>query len=98
MPLMTMRMAESELEIELFGTEDSFLNRPVNVKPLFVTLFAYFPVVSNEKLVFYFGKATFLFFFFFLLLGFLNAFTASAPTSEQLLKYAKTTSLLNCVR
>lgn len=64
MPLMTMRMAESELEIELFGTEDSFLNRPVNVKPLFVTLFAYFPVVSNEKLVFYFGKATFLFFFF----------------------------------
>ena len=65
MPLMTMRMAESELEIELFGTEDSFLNGPVNVKPLFVTLFAYFPVVSNEKLVFYFGKATFLFFFSF---------------------------------
>lgn len=77
MPLMKMRMAESE--IELFGTEESFLNRPVNVKPLFVTPFAYFPVLKTEKLLFYFGKATCLgnegFFFYF---SVLNVFTASA--------------------
>lgn len=66
-----MRMAESESEIELFGTEESFLNRPVNVKPLFVTPFAYFPVLKTEKLLFYFGKATCLGNegFFFLLFG-----------------------------
>lgn len=56
MPLMKMRMAESESEIELFGTEDSFLNRPVDL--FLYHCFAYFPVLKNEKLIFYFVKAT----------------------------------------
>jgi len=94
-----MRMAECESEMELFGTEDSFLNRPLNVKSLFATLFAYFPVLKNEKLLFYFGEATCLWNEVLFLSTFrFWTFLLLLPTSEQLLKCAKTTSIFNCFR